>query len=407
MDSAKKEAKRQFEILTRLAVETIPEEELLEKLEKSIATGRPLTVKLGCDPSRPDLHIGHAVVLRVLRNFQDLGHDAVLVVGDFTAMIGDPSGRSKTRPSLTFEETRENGKTYLEQAARIIDPDKTRIVYNSEWLEKLDFSEVIELASSYTVARMLERDDFEKRYSAGEPIGIHEFLYPLAQAMDSVALTADVELGGTDQKFNLLVGRDLQRQRGQDPQVIMTSPLLEGTDGDLKMSKSHDNQVAITDGPVEMFGKLMSIPDRLIAKYFRLAAFAPTEEVEKAEKALSAGSVNPMELKKDMAEAVVKLYHTEEDAASARGEFERVFSERELPEDIPEASYAAGEEIWIVNLIRNNGLASSGGEARRLIKQGAVSIDGERIEEIGYQHEILKESVLKVGKRRYLRILPE
>ncbi|MGC9315174.1 MAG: tyrosine--tRNA ligase, partial [bacterium] len=252
--------KQQLEILKNRAVETIPEEELTAKLKKSAETGKPLKIKLGCDPSRPDLHLGHAVVLRKLRDFQDLGHEAILVIGDFTAMIGDPSGKSKTRPQLTFEETRENGKTYWEQASAILDPEKTRIVYNSEWLDKMSFSEVIKLASSYTVARMLERDDFEKRFSAEEPISVHEFLYPLAQAMDSVALSADVELGGTDQKFNLLVGREVQRFYDLEPQIIMTMPLLEGTDGVQKMSKSLDNYVGLTDPPSEKFGRLMSIP---------------------------------------------------------------------------------------------------------------------------------------------------
>ncbi len=269
----------QLRQIRRGVVEIIPEEELVQKLERSYRTGKPLIVKLGCDPSRPDLHLGHAVVLRKLRQFQDLGHQAVLIIGDFTAMIGDPTGRSKTRPALTLEETRANGRTYFEQAAKILDPERTIIRYNSEWLGRMTFRDVIELAAKYTVARMLERDDFEKRYKAGEPIGIHEFLYPLAQAMDSVEIQADVELGGTDQRFNLLVGRDIQQAYGQEPQVCLLMPILEGTDGVEKMSKSLDNYIGITEPPEEMYGKVLSIPDHLIYRYFELATDIPTEEL--------------------------------------------------------------------------------------------------------------------------------
>ncbi len=400
-------AKEQFEILKKRAVEIIPEDELLAKLEMSLAEGKPLKVKLGCDPSRPDLHIGHVVVLKKLREFQDLGHEAILVVGDFTAMIGDPSGRSKTRPQLTFEETRENGRTYLEQASVVLDREKTRIVYNSEWLGKMSFAEVIRLAGTYTVARMLERDDFEKRYKAEEPISVHEFLYPLAQAMDSVALEADIELGGTDQKFNLLVGRDVQREYGQEPQVIMTLPMLEGTDGVQKMSKSYDNYVALTDPPAEMFGKLMSIPDTAIVKYFELAAFAEDDELAKIKQMLEGSDVNPMDIKKQMARRVIALYYSEGDALDAQKEFERVFSEGKVPEEIEIARYESGKKIWIVDILRDNGLVETGGEARRMIKQGAVSINGERITDQEYQLEITKPVVVKVGKRRFLRVEPE
>jgi len=397
----------QLEILKRRTVEIIPEEDLLVKLERSVRENKPLTVKLGCDPSRPDLHIGHAVVLRKLRDFQDLGHQAVLVVGDFTAMIGDPSERSETRPQLSFEETRENGKTYFEQASAILDPKKTRIVYNSEWLGKMSFSDVIRLASAYTVARMLERDDFEKRYSANEPIGVHEFLYPLAQAMDSVALDADIELGGTDQKFNLLVGRDVQREYEQEPQVIITLPLLEGTDGSRKMSKSFDNYVGLTDPPVEMFGKLMSIPDTMIVKYFDLAAFADKSKLEEIRDKLADSSVNPMELKKEMAREVIEIYHSKKEALAAQTEFERVFSKKQMPKDIPVARYRAGSEIGIIDILRDNGLVESGGEARRLIDQGAVTVDSEKIENCEYIQEISRPVVIKVGKRRFLKVEPD
>jgi len=399
--------KEQLEILKNRAVETIPEEELTAKLKKSAETGKPLKIKLGCDPSRPDLHLGHAVVLRKLRDFQDLGHEAILVIGDFTAMIGDPSGKSKTRPQLTFEETRENGLTYWEQASAILDPEKTRIVYNSEWLDKMSFSEVIKLASSYTVARMLERDDFEKRYSAEEPISVHEFLYPLAQAMDSVALEADVELGGTDQKFNLLVGREVQRFYGLEPQIIMTMPLLEGTDGVQKMSKSLDNYVGLTDPPSEKFGRLMSIPDDMILKYLELAAFAEPNDIQKAKEELESGKVNPMDIKKRMARMVIAIYDSEDDAVAAQEEFERVFSQGKTPEDIDVARYPAGMKIWIVELLRETGLVESGGEARRMIKQGAVSIDGDKVTDMNMEFEIKGESVIKVGKRRFIKVQPE
>ncbi|MCK5833325.1 tyrosine--tRNA ligase [bacterium] len=400
-------AKEQLKILLKRTVEVIPEEEFHKKLDRSIKTEKPLKIKLGCDPSRPDLHIGHAVVLHKLREFQDLGHQAILVVGDFTAMIGDPSGKNSTRPQLTFEETRENGKSYFEQAAKILDPDKTRIVYNSEWLGKMDFTEVIRLAATYTVARMLERDDFSKRYAAEQPIGVHEFLYPLAQAMDSVTLEADVELGGTDQKFNLLVGRDVQREYGLEPQVIMTLPLLEGTDGDRKMSKSYDNYVGLTQNAVEMFGRLMSIPDSLLLKYYRLAVFADQNLLKEVENKLKENQINPMELKKEMAVCVISLYHPKEAALSARKEFERVFSKKENPEDMPKVLYPHGTKAWIVDILRDHKLVKTGGEARRLIVQGAVSINGEKVEDDKLELEINNRFVIKVGKRRFLEIIPE
>jgi len=399
--------KKQLEILKNRAVETIPEDEFTTKLEKSIATGVPLKIKLGCDPSRPDLHIGHAVVLRKLRDFQDLGHQAILVIGDFTGMIGDPSGKNKTRPQLTSEETRKNGQTYFEQASAILDPAKTKIVYNSEWLDAMTFSEVVKLASTYTVARMLERDDFKKRFAAEETISVHEFLYPLAQAMDSVALSADIELGGTDQKFNLLVGREVQRAYDQEPQVIMTMPLLEGTDGIQKMSKSLDNYVAFTDPPAEKFGKLMSIPDEMILKYLKLAAFAPPGVLDEAKEKLEAEKINPMDVKKKMARMVIEIYHSEKDAIAAQAEFESVFSKGKTPEDIEIATYPAGTQIWIVDLMRENGLVKSGGDARRMLVQGAVSIDGNRVDDEKLEFVVKKPAILKVGKRRFLRIEPE
>lgn len=383
--------------------EIIPKEELIAKLKKSEETGKPLRIKLGCDPSRPDLHIGHAVVLRKLRDFQDLGHEAILVVGDFTAMIGDPSGKSKTRPQLTAEETKRNGETYFEQARKILDPEKTRIVYNSEWLGAMKFADVIKLASKFTVARMLERDDFEKRYQAGDSIGVHEFLYPLAQAMDSVALEADIELGGTDQKFNLLVGRHIQRYYDQEPQVIITMPILEGTDGVEKMSKSLGNHVALADSPNEMFGKLMSIPDELILKYFQLAVFADKSKLADIKEKLASQSVNPMVLKKEMARKVIEFYHSEEEAIKAQEEFERVFSKGDIPADLP--IYTPEQNrMWIVKFVADSGLVKSNGEARRMIKQGAVSIDGEKITLTDLEVIPKDGMILKIGKRRFCKV---
>ena len=392
--------------IRRGAAEIIPEEQLVEKLKKAEKTGEPLIVKLGCDPSRPDLHLGHAVVLRKLRQFQDLGHQAVLIVGDFTGMIGDPSGRSKTRPALTVEETREHGKTYFAQASKILDPDRTRIVYNSEWLEKMNFSEVIQLAGTYTVARMLERDDFEKRYKSGEPIGIHEFLYPLAQAQDSVAIESDIELGGTDQKFNLLVGRDIQQAAGQEPQVCLTLPILPGTDGVEKMSKSLDNYIGIAEAAEEMYGKTLSIPDEQIYTYFELATDVPTEDLPRIK---TFAHDDPRNAKHKLAWTIVRMYHDEPAADEARMHFEKTVIQGEVPEDVDEFTPTPDQDarIGILNLMSQVGLTQSNGEGRRLIKQNAVSIDGQKIEDIGRDIDLQKETpfVIKVGKRRFARIV--
>lgn len=395
----------QIEQIERLAVEIIPKDELLEKLKKAQKEKRPLKIKLGCDPSKPDLHIGHSVPLRQLRLFQDMGHTGILVVGDFTAMIGDPSGKNKTRPQLSYEETRINGETYMKQAYKILEPERTEIRYNSEWLGKLDFADVIKLSGKYTLARMLERDDFEKRYKNEEPISLHEMLYPLAQGYDSVALEADVELGGTDQKFNLLVGRELQRAYGQpDAQAIVTFPLLEGLDGVQKMSKSLDNYIGITDAPKDMFGKTMSIPDELIVKYFRLVTDIDKKQLDEIEKAIGSGE-NPMKYKKLLGEEIIKMYYDEAASKKARQSFENVFSKGNIPKDIPTAEIPAGEEVWIVNLLRDNDLVKSGGEARRLIKQGAVKIDNEQMKDDKANIKIEGEIILKVGKRRFLKII--
>lgn len=392
--------------IRRGAAEIIPEEQLVEKLKKAAKTGKPLVVKLGCDPSRPDLHLGHAVVLRKLRQFQDLGHQAVLIVGDFTGMIGDPSGRSKTRPALTVEETREHGKTYFEQASKILDPDRTRIVYNSEWLENMSFSEVIKLAGKYTVARMLERDDFEKRYKSGEPIGIHEFLYPLAQAQDSVAIESDIELGGTDQKFNLLVGRDIQQAEGQEPQVCLTLPILPGTDGVEKMSKSLDNYIGITEAAEEMYGKTLSIPDEQIYTYFELATDVPTGELPKVKQY---AQEDPRNAKHKLAWTIVRMYHDEKSADAARQHFEKTVIKGEVPEDVEEFAPTPdeGSRIGILNLMSQAGLTRSNGEGRRLIKQNAVSIDGDKVDDTGLDIDLQNDApfVIKVGKRRFARIV--
>ncbi|OQX57546.1 MAG: tyrosine--tRNA ligase [Thermotoga sp. 4484_232] len=394
------EPEKQLEILKRNVVDLVSEEELLERLKEE----RPLRVKLGVDPSRPDLHLGHAVVLRKLRQFQDLGHKVILIIGDFTARIGDPSGRSVTRPMLTKEEVLENAKTYQEQAFKILDPEKTELRFNGEWLDKMTFADVIILASKYTVARMLERDDFEKRYKEGIPIAISEFLYPLAQAYDSVAIEADIEMGGTDQYFNLIVGRKIQEEFGQRPQIVMTMPIIEGIDGKLKMSKSYNNYVAFTDPPNEMYGKLMAIPDHLIIKYMRLLTDIPEKEIEKYEEGMREKSINPRDVKMKLAFEITKFFHGEDKAKEAQDRFIKVFREKEVPEDIP--AYEFGEEeIPIVDLLLSVGAASSRSEAKRLINQGGVYVNGERVKDFREILKLDKEIVLKVGKRRFYRIL--
>ena len=392
----------QMDLIRRGAEEIIPEDELVRKLERSQSKNIPLIIKLGCDPSRPDLHIGHGVVLRKLRHFQDLGHTAVLVIGDFTAMIGDPSGRNKTRPQLTLQEARSNAETYVNQAKVILDMDKAIVKYNSDWLSKMNFNDVVRLASSYTVARMLERDDFTKRFQSEVPISIHEFLYPLAQAKDSVELKSDVELGGTDQKFNLLVGRDLQKHNGQEPQCIITTPLIEGTDGVEKMSKSYGNDIGLHDSPEEMYGKTLSISDGMIVKWLTLAADADSKTIEHAKNQLKDPNVNPMEIKRLLARMIVSLFHNDKLAEKAEKHFNEVVVGKGVPDDIP--VYSISKEDLIVNIIFNSGLLKSKGEARRMIKQGAVKLDEKRVDDI--QATILpdREQILKVGKRRFLKV---
>ena len=393
---------KQLELISRGAEEILPEKELREKLEKSRKNGTPLIVKLGCDPSRPDLHVGHGVVLRKLRHFQDLGHQAILVIGDFTAMIGDPSGRNKTRPQLTLEEAKANAESYIEQAVHILNSESIKIVYNSTWLNEMRFSDVIRLSSHYTVARMIERDDFTKRYQSEIPISIHEFMYPLAQGMDSVELKADVELGGTDQKFNLLVGRDLQREYNQAPQAIITLPLLEGTDGVEKMSKSYGNDIGLTDSPEDMYGKSMSISDEMIEKYFVLAADADADTVLKVQKQLKDSSVNPRDIKRELARAIVALYHGSEAAQSAEKHFDQVVVNKDIPDEMDEV--ALTDDAPLVDIITIEGLTKSKGDARRMIKQGAVRIEGKKISDIKFILSKGNEVVIKVGKRKFLRV---
>lgn len=391
-----------MDVIKRGTSEIIPEEDIVKKLERSIKTDTPLNIKLGCDPSRPDLHLGHSVVLRKLRQFQDLGHIAILIIGDFTGMIGDPSGKSKTRPSLTLEETHRNGQSYFEQAEKILSTQRVSMQYNSDWLNKMSFADVIRLASKYTVARMLERDDFTIRYKAGEPISVHEFLYPLAQAMDSVAIHSDVELGGTDQKFNLLVGRDIQREYNQEPQVILTMPILVGTDGVDKMSKSLDNYIGISDPPKEIFGKTLSIPDKLIYQYFELVTDVPKQELLEIKSSLENPINNPRNIKRLLARTLVRMYHSQASADDAEKEFDKIFVQKSIPDNIEE--FKRSESGNIIALLTEAKLAASKGEARRLIDQGGVSIDDERVTDPNVLLPDKDEFILKVGKRRFLKV---
>ena len=395
---------KQLELISRGTEEVIPLKDLRKKLEKSIKDNKPLTIKLGCDPSRPDLHIGHSVVLQKLRDFQDLGHQAVLVIGDFTAMIGDPSERNKTRPQLTLEEAKANAESYIEQSKVILDVKTLRVIFNSTWLNKMNFEDVIKMSSKYTVARMIERDDFTKRFESEIPISMHEFLYPLAQAMDSVEINADVELGGTDQKFNLLVGRDLQREYGQEPQSIITLPLLEGTDGIEKMSKSYDNYIAIDDSPEDMYGKIMSINDSMILKYYKLAVFADRDRIESVKLLLEDNSNNPRDIKRSLAKDLVARYYSEEKAKLAEAAFDQIFVKKDNPDNMP--SYNLSSEINLVDILLSEKLIVSKGEGKRLINQNAVKVDGKVCDDINQTISPSDEDIIvKVGKRRFLRIV--
>lgn len=391
----------QFRIISSGAASVTPAESLKEKL----ATGRALRVKLGVDPTAPDLHLGHAVPLRKLRQFQDLGHTVVLIIGDFTALIGDPSGRNSTRPPLTVEQIDEHATTYIEQAFRILDPDRTELRRNSDWLGKLSFADLLRLTSRFTVARILERDDFAKRYAGQQSISLHEFLYPVAQAYDSVAVEADIEIGGTDQLFNLLAGRELMEKSGMEPQVCLTLPLLEGTDGVQKMSKSYGNYIGLTDEPDDMFGKVMSIPDGLIVKYFRLCTSLPVEEVDVIEADLGAGRSHPNLVKRRLSREIVSLYHGPGAGESAEVAFDRVFKDHQTPADVPEVAVEPAPLMHLPALLRDLGLAASTSEARRLIDGGGVRIDGEQVAPRTYDvpWAAVRDRVVQAGKRHFAR----
>ena len=397
----------QFHIIQSGAAQIVPEKVLMDKLKR----GKPLNIKLGVDPTAPDIHLGHAVPLRKLRQFQDLGHQVTLIIGDGTALIGDPSGRNSTRPQLTREQIKENAQTYVDQAFKVLDPEKTTLRYNSEWILSLGMEDLLKIASNFTVARILERDDFHNRYTSELPISLHEFLYPIMQAYDSVVIKADVELGGTDQLFNLLAGRELMEKMGMEPQVCLTLPLLEGTDGVKKMSKSYGNYIGLTDAPNDMFGKVMSIPDELMVKYYRLASTVPVDQIDAIEKGLAADEIHPNRCKRDLAQNIVAAYYDEEAAKEAEAAFDRQFKQHEVPEDIPEfaADLTPNEEgtVYLAKLIADSGLTKSTGDARRMIDQGGVKINGEAVAAKAYNvaPESLSGAVIQVGKRKFVRLV--
>ena len=400
-------AQEQLHIIASGAAQIVPESALLDKLKR----GTPLNIKLGVDPTAPDIHLGHAVPLRKLRQFQDLGHQVTLIIGDGTALIGDPSGRNTTRPQLTSEQIKANAQTYVDQAFKVLDPEKTTLRYNSEWLLALDMEGLLKLTANFTVARILERDDFHNRYTNNQPISLHEFLYPVMQAYDSVVIEADVELGGNDQLFNLLAGRELMEKMGMEPQVCLTLPLLEGTDGVQKMSKSYGNYIGLTDEPADMFGKVMSIPDELMVKYFRLASTLPVGEIDAIERGLAADELHPNKVKRSLARNIVEAYYDADAAAAAEGQFDLVFKKHALPDNIPE--YAADltpndqGTVYVAKLLVDAGLAGSAGEARRLIDGGGVKIDGEPLPAKAYNVEPgrLAGAVIQVGKRKYAKLI--
>ncbi|MGI8495000.1 MAG: tyrosine--tRNA ligase [Pyrinomonadaceae bacterium] len=393
----------QLEYLKKGAVDLIREEELKAKLERSMKTGKPLRVKLGADPTAPDIHIGHTVVIRKLKAFQDLGHTAIFLIGSFTGMIGDPSGKSATRPPLSREEIDANAETYKQQIFKLLDPEKTEIRFNSEWFDEFGAADFIKLASQTTVAQILERDDFTKRMNEEKPIALHELLYPLVQGYDSVALEADIELGGTDQKFNLLMGRNLQREYSQEPQVVITTPLLEGLDGVNKMSKSLNNYIGITDAPNEMFGKVMSISDDLMWKYYELLTDFSSSEIIELRLKCERGAENPRNAKVRLAKSIIEDFHSAQDARGAEDEFNRLFVKKEIPDDIEETTLPAGN-YKLVDLLMNTNLTASKGEAKRLIEQGGVKINGEKVTNTSNEIELKDEILLQVGKRKFLKV---
>jgi tyrosyl-tRNA synthetase len=400
--------REQWDVIGRGVAEIIPQEELIQKLKRSIREDKPLLVKLGLDPTAPDIHLGHTVVLHKLRQFQELGHDVVLILGDFTSRIGDPTGRSETRKQLNEEQILKNVATYKDQVGKILNMEKTRVEFNSSWLAPLSFTDVIELAAKYTVARMLEHDDFHRRYTEGIPVGVHEFLYPLMQGYDSVALHADIELGGTDQKFNLLVGRDLQRDYGQEPQIAITVPILEGLDGVQKMSKSLGNYIGISESPQDIYGKAMSIPDELIARYFELVTPVSLKDVKRIRNGLADGSLHPRDAKMSLARTLVSLFHDDNAAQEAEQGFIAVFQKHEMPQEIPEVSIEAVELenglIWLPKLLVKTGLCDSTSAGKRFITQGAVKMNGERVSDPDAQVAVTDGLILSVGKRRFAQL---
>ena len=399
-------AQEQLNLIKRGTSEIIDEKDLVRALEKSIKTGKPLRVKAGFDPTAPDLHLGHTVLLQKMKQFQELGHEVVFLIGDFTGMIGDPTGKSETRKSLTPEEVKNNAKTYLEQVYKILDKDKTTIMFNSEWMNQFSSTDMINLAARYTVARMIERDDFQKRLANNQPVSIHELLYPLIQGYDSVAMKSDVELGGTDQKFNLLVGRDLQRAYKMEPQNIITMPLLEGTDGVQKMSKSLGNSIGVMDPPGEMFGKIMSISDDLMWRYFELLSDIAVNDLKSLQEKTASGEMNPKNVKVQLGKELVGRYHSGEAAEQAAEEFENVFKDKNLPTDIPTLKTWGSEPRWIGKVLADSKVCPSTSDAKRMIKQGAVSVDGEKVTDENLDLNGGQEYLIKVGKKRFLKIVP-
>jgi tyrosyl-tRNA synthetase len=400
-------AKEQLEIIKRGTAEVIVESDLLKKLERSVATGKPLRVKAGFDPTAPDIHVGHTVLLNKMRQFQELGHEVIFLIGDFTGMIGDPTGKSETRKHLTKEEVAENAKTYQQQIFKVLDPVRTKIVFNSEWMSTMTAEGIIQLAAKHTVARMLEREDFKKRYQSELPISIHEFLYPLIQGYDSVMLRADVELGGTDQKFNLLVGRELQKEYGQEPQCIVMMPLLEGLDGVNKMSKSLGNYIGINEPAREIFGKVMSASDDLMLRYYELVSAVPLDELQRIKENIKSGALHPMEAKKMLAAELVDRFCAAGDGCKAREEFEKVFSKKDMPDDIRAVDVAwEGENMKLVKIMAQAGVAKSNSEARRLIQQGAVEIDQKPVKDVDLEISAAGPFILRVGKKRFVQVIP-
>ncbi len=408
-----KEFEHQWKIITRGTVDVLPEDEFQANIKESIKENKPLRIKQGFDPTAPDIHLGHTIGIRKLKQFQDLGHKIVLIVGDYTGMVGDPSGRNSTRPQLVYDQIMKNAETYQEQFFKILDKSKTEVHFNGEWFKEMSFSDVMNLAMKFTIARLLERDDFEKRLKGGVPISIHELFYPLMQAYDSVAIKADVEIGATEQKFNLLAGRTIQEAYGVKKQCILTLPVLVGTDGIQRMSKSLGNYIGIDESPDEIFGKTMSIPDDVIFSYFEMATEVTLEELEKIKQRLSKPDVNPMDIKKGLGECIVDMYHPAGSGKKARDEFERVFSNKQLPDDIPEVNGQQlqyweldPEKLYLVGLMAKSKMAKSNSEARKLIQAGAVSINGQKIDNVGFEFNVsdYNEIILKVGKRRYLKI---